>query len=152
MDPPCGKSLFDHHLWSIFFNYNFLIWHKYSQMAPLHKINASSDVSTSFSFSSHFLWVDPNLPLTFNTLLIRNSIMRPWIGVLLTEGDCLLLKWEACSFDLIVHLLFLCQIWHTFFVYIDQPKVGGLPNTFADQQMLVCIFPMFHIFFLILTQ
>ena len=37
---------------SIFLNNNLLILHKYCPVAPPHKIDASNDVSTSFSFSS----------------------------------------------------------------------------------------------------
>ena len=41
---------------SIFINNNLLILHKYCQMAPPHKIDASNDASTSFSFSSRLLF------------------------------------------------------------------------------------------------
>ena len=50
---------FDHHPWSIFLNNNLLILHKYSQMAPPHKIDALNDVFTSFSFSSHICSSSP---------------------------------------------------------------------------------------------
>ena len=53
VDPPVvGSLFFDHHLWSIFLNNNLLILHKYCQMVPPHKIDASNDAFTYFSFSS----------------------------------------------------------------------------------------------------
>ena len=55
VDPPTVKSLF----WSpsmIFSTTTVSILHKYCQMAPLYKIYASNDASTSFSFFPHLLF------------------------------------------------------------------------------------------------